>query len=285
MPITADELDLHFGNQDDFALELHVYARALSHGFKASHGGTYEDPLTAKPRQYDVRIWVHREVWTVCLAVECKSLRPSVPLVISRVPRTESENFQYFVWSRFEYAPEGDTSRTPPRSRGDGVFSFGKKCLYRVGEPVGKSTAQVQRTDQGALRGAGDAEIYDKWTQALGSAADLVSEARYGHMTYGGETRIAMVLPVLIVADATLWAIDYAHDGSRQKPKLIDEATLFVDRKYEGKSGLREFSLSHLHIYTRSGFDKFLRALKTESIWKKMFAGLRGFTSPRRQSK
>ena len=278
-PITSEELDGYIASQDDFALELYVYHSALSKGLTASHGGTYEDPITSKPRQFDVRIRARRETYMVSLAVECKSLRASFPLVVSRIPRSDSESVQYVIWARMESAAETTASRTPPLLRADGMLTWGKKCLYKPGEPVGKSTAQIQRTEQGNLKGGGDAEIYDKWTQALGSAGDLVSQAKHGYMGYGLTECFTIVLPVLVVADATLWVVDYATDGSRKKPTAVNETTLYVDRKYESKAGLSEFSLTHLHIYTKTGFDDLLAKLKSDArFWRRLFADLKGKT-------
>lgn len=39
--------------QSDFAFELRVHRQLLACGFECEHGGTYEDPITSKIRQFD----------------------------------------------------------------------------------------------------------------------------------------------------------------------------------------------------------------------------------------
>ena len=85
-PITSAEIEKYLNSQDDFALEMQVYSLASSLEYQVSHGGTYEDPITKKPRQYDIRAFVERNERRVDLAIECKSLKQSYPLVVSRIP-------------------------------------------------------------------------------------------------------------------------------------------------------------------------------------------------------
>jgi hypothetical protein len=55
-PITVTDINDYLCTQDDFDLELHVHRTAAQIGLTVSHGGTYEDPVTKKHRQYDVRV-------------------------------------------------------------------------------------------------------------------------------------------------------------------------------------------------------------------------------------
>ena len=74
-------------------------------------------------------------------------------------------------------------------------------------------------------------------------------------------------MPVLIVNDGTLWAVDYSAENVRGDPKPVDETTLFVDRNrpvegHYGPAGV--YHLSHLHIFTRAGFARFLQRLTAQ---------------------
>jgi hypothetical protein len=68
-----------------------------------------------------------------------------------------------------------------------------------------------------------------------------------------------LVLPILVISEGTLWVADYAETGDRiGAPVQVNETTLFIDRKYEIRSGTA-YHISHLHIFTRSGFVDFLQ--------------------------
>ena len=84
---------------DDFDLELFVYRTARSKGLTASHGGTYEDPITKKIRQFDVRVSAQIAEYEITLAIECKNLSMSCPLLVSRIPRSDDESFHEVMLS------------------------------------------------------------------------------------------------------------------------------------------------------------------------------------------
>src|SRR5438309_4953914 len=95
--ITADDINEYLSTRDDFALELYVYHEAMELGLLATHGGTYVDPVTKKHRQYDVRAFFERDSCRVSLAIECKRLQPTYPLLLSRIPRAPSESFHQLI--------------------------------------------------------------------------------------------------------------------------------------------------------------------------------------------
>src|SRR5260370_2769827 len=53
--LTAEDLRVYINSQDDFAFEREVFQNAKGLGLSAEHAGLYEDPITNKPRQFDVR--------------------------------------------------------------------------------------------------------------------------------------------------------------------------------------------------------------------------------------
>ncbi|MEO0928985.1 MAG: hypothetical protein AAFY63_24400, partial [Cyanobacteria bacterium J06643_13] len=53
--ISAEEINQWLDSQSDFSLEMRVFSHLLSLDFHAEHGGTYSDPVTDKPRQFDIR--------------------------------------------------------------------------------------------------------------------------------------------------------------------------------------------------------------------------------------
>ena len=74
---------------------------------------------------------------------------------------------------------------------------------------------------------SGDGDVFEKWSQALASADDLVARASDAHERHGTSMFLTAVLPVLVVSDGTLWAADYSEEGGLQRePCSVSEATL-----------------------------------------------------------
>jgi hypothetical protein len=105
-----------------------------------------------------------------------------------------------------------------------------------------------------------DAEGYEKWSQALASAVELVNVAATSPAE-SSESIFGFVMPVLLVNSGTLWVVDYDEGGQRSTPAPADEAVLFVDRQHELVSRQRKvaYRLGHLHIYTRTAFTNMLQ--------------------------
>ena len=245
---TAELITQHLETRDDFDLELFAYRTLREHGWSARLGGMYTDPVQAKLRQFDIR--ARKEIYKRCdvrLAVECKSLTPEFPLVVSRVPRPAAESYHDIIksWRRKEF---NDTAFSVEQS--DPTWL----SLYGFSQPVGKSLTQVGKK--------GDSETYNKWAQALASAAELVAAACKESAPDGSPT-YTFVMPVLVVSDSTLWVVDYStEDGTRGPPTEANEAHYFADREHVVQ-GLYDanaiYHMRHLHIYTRTGFTRMLQ--------------------------
>jgi hypothetical protein len=255
--ISAEDLAEYLATQgDDFDLELYVYREAKACGLTATHGGTYEDPVTKKTRQYDVRAYKVGNNCRVDLAIECKSLKPSFPLLLSRVPRAAEESFHELVYAYEAPAGAFIVGLLP----GTALRISGAASIYPRGDYVAKNTAQVGRNEKGELIST-DSEVFDKWSQALASAHELVLAARYHNDTYKSKEFVTLVLPMLVVPDGTLWAADYSEDGVLQtKPHQVSEARLFVGREYSTKLS-SVTTISHMHISTRTNIAAFLRGI------------------------
>jgi hypothetical protein len=253
--ITAADIANYLDLRDDFDLELFAYRELLEHGWVAHHGGAYTDPYTEKPRQYDIaarkEFSYKRDVY---LAVECKGLSAENPLIVSRVPRADASHDLLKLWLRPQI---GDAYFTVERYSGKGM------ALYPPGGMVGKSTTQIRWTDGDKRLAASDAETYDKWSQALTAAASLLDAA----ILHAPEPnpRLTFVMPVLVVSDNTLWAVDYAEDGKRAAPMPVEEVVLYVDRKrqMQNRNEKVTYRFLHLHIYTRKGFVEMLNNISS----------------------
>jgi len=86
--ITADHISQYLASSSDFVLELEVIDFARRNGFDVKHSGSYEDPITKKVRQFDIRpeIGYTRGPLAFAFAIECKAIQ-SYPLVVLRTPR------------------------------------------------------------------------------------------------------------------------------------------------------------------------------------------------------
>jgi len=257
--ITKEHLEEFIATQDDFALELYVYNLAREHGFKVTHAGSYVDPQTGKARQFDVQAsMAYGEDFHVYMAIECKALRPSFPLLVSRIPRIREESFLHIV-----------------RSIGKGRKSFmalspqtyplvGGASLYGVSDSVGKALSQVGFNGEGKLHSK-DSEVFDKWGQAIASSSQLINRAASLNYLPDEPLQNSAVLPVLVVPDGTLWVVDYYGVNDRAEPVQAHEAQYFIGSDQTiNANPPATFTLSHLHIVTKTGLRNLLQRFEKD---------------------
>ena len=175
-PIAQSDLIDYLDNHSDFSFEIQVLNALIHKGFTCEHGGSYTDRATKKVREFDIRATQVFDKRFLRLAVECKNLRPSFPLLVSCVPRRDDESFHEISIS---VNPDKHPLEEPPAmycramlAQSRNVRITGGRSFYRPGEPVGKSCDQVGRSPNGEII-AGDSDVYAKWSQALSSADDL----------------------------------------------------------------------------------------------------------------
>ena len=258
-PLTAADLENFVATQDDFGLELYVYSQARNLGYEASHGGSYTDHVTGKNRQYDIRVTVPvTQQLRVCLAIECKCLRTATPLLVSRIPRVASESFNEKMQPAGKYEnAQGQmvtfaSSRAARRTKLD--------SLYVPNAQVGKAMALVGKTGPNQYSSK-DTEVFEKWSQALASANDMVQGSIDDNASNHAPVQ-TIILPILVVSDETLWVADYAENGNiLAPPKQTQSTEFFVNARYQIGQGQSYYSISHLHIYTKNGIAEFLSQL------------------------
>jgi hypothetical protein len=247
--ITEKDLDEYLNCESDFAFEMNVLSLLRTMHFSCSHSGTYEDPVTGKIRQYDLRATKRESDSRLALAVECKNLRPNFPLLISAVPRTLSEAFHDLI--RYRCGTVLSVTEIFHVNRG--------QSIYREGEMVGKRTDQVGRTEHNSELFSDDSATFEKLSQAISSSKDIyVDNARDS-----GPPFIRMVIPVLVVPVGVLWQVEYDTDGNMTThPYRVNEATLFIDHTWTTLANMDTVSyrVSHLHIVTLSHLEKAVTA-------------------------
>jgi hypothetical protein len=290
MPITPVEVAKVIEDEDDFGFEMRVGAvlnlrtiTAPRHGtnveLPAEHGGTYVDLITQKPRQYDYRcrIW-HTENnprHRLCLrlAIECKNLHDSSPLVIVGRPRTKLESYCNFVESQLvDRMAHAEIKEQ---------FHLSGLLLYSRGEFVGKSVARLKREKQNWVSESAS-DVYDRWAQTLSSSIDLVQGA--AKMTLPPIERItSFIMPIVVVPDETLWIANFDEDGKiAPEPTTENHTTFFVGREIsigvwdadQSQYQQKPFALSHVHFMTLRGLQDFMLALVVSAprFWANLFS-------------
>jgi hypothetical protein len=264
--ITDADLIEYLNKYSDFAFEVKVLNSLVASGFHCEHGGTYDDPATSKPREFDIRATktFYNRLF-LRLAVECKNLKENCPLLVSCLPRRRDEAFYEVVYSVDPATDPIDESKgTIPAmlSISQTLRLNGFQTMYRADEPVGKSCDQIGRLQNGDLSGS-DADIYDKWAQALSSAHDLTWLACNDGRDRASDPALSTVFPIVVVPDGRLWVTHFDKDGNRvQDPKQVERCPYFIGRPYFHRGLISgQMTLSHLEFVTYSGLTNFVNYL------------------------
>ncbi|MBT2336664.1 hypothetical protein J7E49_22490 [Variovorax paradoxus] len=254
-------LDLkdYLSTASDFSFEMRVLKALRQKRLSCEHGGHYEDPVTGKSREFDIRARFHSGSGYVRLAVECKNVREHFPLLVSSVRRIPAEAFHDFILLKEPKIGVGGQVLHPRAQRLRALNSD----LYPRGVGVVKSTVQVGRSTEGKEPSliTNDAEIYDKWGQALASAQDLViAAALEGTEDQSGLPSFAAVVPMVVVPNGRLWEVTYDDDGEQLgDPVQVERASCYVAKDYRLSSASTEIlSISHLEIVTFDGLLRFV---------------------------
>lgn len=251
-------------NDQDFIFELKVLEKinSLKNKLKieTTYGGSYIDPVTKKTRQYDIRAEIELLGNRIKLAIECKNLRKYNPLLIYLLKRKKNECYHNMIssppgingiiieniLSNYTYYHEGSEV-------GKNLIQVGKSINeVKKNNKVGKNKTQVRKSINEFI--SGDSDIFEKWSQSISSAYDLINIPFKENKTF--------VIPILVVPDDTLWGARYDDNGELiNKPEKLDKCEYFIGKNYQinfiGNS-IGYYSISHLHIYTFSGLERFL---------------------------
>jgi len=253
-PIAEADLQHFVNNDSDFSFEMEVLHRLRELEFGCSHAGTYQDPVSGKIRQFDIRASRRRGLWTLALAIECKNLRPNFPLLLSAVPRTKDEAFHEVI-----HHPPGPW----PSVR---IHDVRSGSLYKAGEMVAKKTDQVGRELSGDLV-SDDGETFERLNQAVNSCKDLVKRSVTGGA--GTESRFEAIVPVLVVPGGRLWQIEYTESGAVVgSPRSVTRSSLFLNHTWHAMHHLVgdvRYRLSHFEIITLDGLSEILPDWLSES--------------------
>jgi hypothetical protein len=249
-PITAKELAEFVNHKSDFAFEMQVLSQLRSLGFECSHSATYQDPVTTKIRQYDIRAVKNEGQNTLALAVECKNLRPNCPILLSAVPRTKAESFHALV----DYNP--NPKIIIQLSIREAINS---ESAYKIGCSVAKKIDQVGKDSTGAWL-SNDKATFEKVNQAVNSSRDLILECP---MRQTSKANRRVIVPLLVVPTGLLWQVDFTADGKQEgPPRVVERSALYLDHAWQVEGNVRErlsYRLSHIEFATLGALPEVVR--------------------------
>lgn len=257
--IQEQDLKEFLESYSDFSFELSVLKMLREKGLECEHGGVYEDPVTGKSREFDIRALKTIGKYRVRLAIECKNIRDNFPVLISCIPRHEDESYHQIA---FVSEPRYEGHFGVPRiyeSRAKVISIRGNHSLYKPGAFVGKSTVQVGRALDGSVV-AHDNELFDKWSQCLSSTHDLVTRTYWDGDEDKDAHFFSSIFPVVVIPNGRLWVVEYDSDGNRlSDPYQTARCSCFVDKSYEmgTKMAGSSISISHVEIMTYDGLKDF----------------------------
>lgn len=260
-PILEADLLEYLSAYSDFSFELAVLKMLRDCELHCEHGGHYEDPVTAKSREFDIRARKTIGKYRVRMAIECKNIRENFPVLVSCIPRHEQESYHQIALVREPTESSRFSLIDLHQSRATILSIRGQHSLYLPNELVGKSTVQVGRAVDNTIS-TNDAELFEKWGQCLSSASDLVENAYWdGGREDEEDHYFSAVLPFVVVPNGRLWMVSYDEQGSRvSDPIAANRCSCFIDKQYEMGSGVANahMSLSHVEIVTFDGMLSFV---------------------------
>ena len=272
VPVT--DLSEYLDSHSDFGFELAVLKMLREGDVECEHGGHYQDPVTNKSREFDIRAIKTIGNFRVRMAIECKNIRENFPMLISCIPRHEQDSYhQIALVHDPEVKPYPAGPLFPPRA--ETLNIRGDYSLYKPGEPVGKSTVQVGRRAHDGEIFANDSELYEKWGQCISSADDLVGRV-YSDGEDDKKSYLSTVIPFVVVPNGRLWMATYDNDGKLvSDPEPADRCSCFIGKDYKMGDGLvrAQMRLSHVEIVTFDGMRTFVQKhLKSGEGMTKIFS-------------
>ena len=250
-PISKADILEYLRTDSDFSFEISVLQKLNSQGFSCEHAGTYEDPITRRTREFDIRARKtildasHLKV-NILFSVECKNLRSNFPLVVHSMPRRKHESWIELIRANSQ------------RNQTTAIELSDTECPYQVEDWVGKACDQVGRRQGGDNCLVGnDGDVYDKISQAVNSSYELLWEAR----NYRAKITqiVSLVIPILVVPDGRLWRVRYSHTGDAEsEPTLVKRMDYYLNKTWSFKcytDWYEKYRISHMQIVEASELE------------------------------
>ncbi|NTV15163.1 MAG: hypothetical protein HGA96_14730 [Desulfobulbaceae bacterium] len=261
-PITKDDIENYLTENSDFSFEVSVLRKLSSLGFSCEHSGTYEDPITKKTREFDIRaekllLDEQNIKLNISLSVECKNIRNYFPLVIHCMPREEHECYLDLIWA---HEPQSYIHAYEQAMR---VPLLNEDCPYEKLMAVGKSSDQIGRkASQNSELIGNDGDVFDKISQAINSSYDLIKKAHYA--ADKNLDVVTLVVPVLVVPNDRIWSVYYKRTGEiEREPTIESNLEYYIGKSWVVRTSPKEFPkryyLSHLEIVQIDSINKMIQ--------------------------
>ena len=256
-PIIQSDIDDYLNNYADFSFEIRVLKEFIGLGFQCSHGGTYNDPVTGKAREFDIRALLQNESMRVHLSIECKNFKDYFPLVVHCLERKKTESYNELIHTydpKQRYVHCIDPGHNFIERIRSCQFSLYKKDAY-----VAKSTDQVGRSQSEKSIVANDNDAFERISQAINSATDLICETK--HLDASNIPYWTFVCPVLVIPDSMLWQVKYSDDGEQiGVPEQINHISYYIGKEWEiGHTQAIAYTISHLEIVVFTEIKSFVK--------------------------
>lgn len=260
--IDKSDLQAYLKTESDFSFEMQVLNKLKSLSFSCSHGGTYNDPVTDKIREFDIRCEYQYDDFLLSLAVECKNIKSNFPLIASLTKRTEDEAKADMI--KFVKTTDHSIVMLWPEKRNS------NNEFYRRNDWVAKRIEQVGKKQTGEIF-SGDSPLFEKITQAVNSSFDLIKCIS----TKKDRSFNALIIPVLVIPDNRLWGVSYNEDGSiNSDVEQITSCSYYLNQEWLIQHPINRmvYRISHLEIVTFSEIkrkiDSFLETAKKRNYTK-----------------
>jgi len=245
--IKQADIDEYLESYSDFSFEIRVLQKLNLLKFHCQHAGTYNDPVTEKAREFDIRAIKHINsdkkgtILRLCMAVECKNIKENFPLLVHCMPRTKAESYQCIVCSHSQLGPYEEFGRK--------IILDGDDTVYKEGEPVGKSSDQVGRQTNANIVG-NDGDVFQKISQSINSAYDILVSSHY--VGEGKSNIFSLVIPVLVVPERRIWSVTYDLSGNIvDGPKIVSKLSYYIDKSWRLEEIIILFLILKLLILNR----------------------------------
>ena len=124
-----------------------------------------------------------------------------------------------------------------------------------------------------------DSETYEKWSQAIASANELIAKSGHSSRGHAG-VNATTIFPILVIPDGMLWVTDYSAEGVLvEHPRVTEKCSLFLEKTVV--VNYIKYTITHLLIFTKSAFDEYLDRLedKHSDEWESLFPPIERFST------
>lgn len=200
------------------------------------------------------------------MAIECKSFSKNSPIVISGILRPNSEATHSIIVTNLD-SNKGDRKFI---SHYETQTFSNQAAYYQPHLFTGKSINKIKplKGQSASFELTGDGDIYTTLNQSIASCYDLCQNGTgYIYELHPLELYTA-IIPIVVVPDDCLWTLVYNETG-----EIISDASrtsyceYFVGKNIKLRPNMAggataALTITHLHIYTLSGFRELVSQLK-----------------------